>query len=163
MGTAFCLIVCGQQARFLIVPSAPGLSFYIGGDIQLGLGFGWFVGEGVGDGRSVTLGQGREASLRLPHVSLLRRTREVGVSSTRRRSTIRMDGSADSLPPAGERGSPRGTTGESRKGIKSHMRSASRSGGGSASSLPSLGKGSTPRQATGEWAGGAMAPGLRPV
>ena len=111
----------------------------------------------------VTLGQGREASLRLPHVSLLRRTREVGISSTRRRSTIRMDGSADSLPPAGERGSPRGTTGESRKGIKSHMRSASRSGGGSASSLPSLGKGSTPRQATGEWAGGAMAPGLRPV
>ena len=78
MGTAFCLIVCGQQARFLIVPSAPGLSFYIGGDIQLGLGFAWFVGEGVGDGRSVTLGQGREASLRLPHVSLLRRTREVG-------------------------------------------------------------------------------------
>ena len=75
----------------------------------------------------------------------------------------RRDGSADSLPPAGERGSPRGTTGESRKGIKSHMRSASRSGGGSASSLPSLGKGSTPRQATGEWAGGAMAPGLRPV
>ena len=117
MGTAFCLIVCGQQARFLIVPSAPGLSFYIGGDIQLGLGFGWFVGEGVGDGRSGTLGQGREANLRLPHVSLLCWTREAGclVHKTLG-STIRMNESTNPLPSSTERNSPMVTTVESHKG-----------------------------------------------
>ena len=54
--------------------------------------------------------------------------------------TMRRNGGVDSLPSLCGMASPRATTGESRKGIKSHMRSASRSGGGSASSLPSLGE-----------------------
>ena len=88
-----------------------------GGDIQLGLGFGWFVGEGVGDGRSGTLGQGREASLRLPHVSLLCWTREAGclVHKTLG-STIRRNGSTNPLPSSTERNSPMVTTVESHKG-----------------------------------------------
>ena len=61
---------------------------------------------------------------------------ERGGSLVRRTATrpSRMDGSTDSTcRRLGGWDSPKGTTVESRKGIKSHMRSGSRSGGGSAS------------------------------
>ena len=86
--------------------------------IQLGLGF-WvcLLGRGVGDGRSGTLGQGAGGQPAKPHVSLLRRTREVGclVHKTLG-STIRRNGSTNPLPLSTERNSPMVTTVGSHKG-----------------------------------------------
>ena len=58
----------------------------------------------------------REASLRLPHVSLLRRTREVGVSSARRYSTITEGWEYDSTSAAGWVGISEGNDGGVRAG-----------------------------------------------
>ncbi len=94
------------------------------------MGFGFVVCflEGEGDGRSGTLGQGREASLRLPHVSLLRRTREAGCLV---RKTL-----LDHLGGMGVRlnfrrwgwESPKGTTVESEPGARSPLASPAMEG-----------------------------------
>ena len=109
------------------------------------------TGEGwVGDGRAVTKALGLESQPapepledRAIGISLC------GLSVGGKRSTIRRDGSADSLPLLVGRDSPVGTTGESRVGCVPQTLSTLRRGSG-VSSVPSPWDKGIPREATGE-------------